>query len=139
MPNTGKLRAIRLLALILVMIGVVLFSACSDDEDDGVSTPQAEATPSPVATIFPASEGSEQQVFFTLSCESATLTITTTLRTIRASLPCDRLPPTQVIERFHEEPTEIEVLPGSPGKIFLRADAAGSLEFTVEDVSVDER
>jgi hypothetical protein len=98
-----------------------------------------EATPSPVATIFPANEGGEQQVFFTLSCESATLTITTTLRTIRASLPCDRLPPTQVIERFHEEPTEIEVLPGSPGKIFLRADAAGSLEFTVEDVSVDER
>jgi hypothetical protein len=99
----------------------------------------ATTTPAPAATIFPASENGEQQIFFTLSCDSGTLTITTTLRTVRASLPCDRLPPPDVIARFQEEPTEVEVRPGPPGKILLRAEAAGSLEFTVEDVRVEDQ
>jgi hypothetical protein len=130
-------RPIWVTSLILAAV-VAMCSACSDDDGAGESTPQAAETASPVATIYPASAGGERQIFFTLSCESKTLTIATTARTIRASLPCDRLPPADVIERFAEEPTEIEVRPGSPGKIFLRADAAGSLEFTVEDVRVEE-
>lgn len=132
-------KALATLAAAVVLASASLVSGCDDDEsgDPNTGSPAA-SNVTPVATIFPASEGGEEQLFFTLACDADTITITTTLRIVRAALPCDRLPPADVIERFQLEPTEIEVRPGPPGKILLRAEAGGSLEFTVEDVRVEE-
>lgn len=100
------------------------------------STTQAGATPR--ATVYPAAAEGDEQIFFALSCEHGTLTLVTTTRTVIAAIPCDRIPPTEVLERFRGEIVEMEIRDGPPAKLFLRSEAAGSLEFTVENVRVIE-
>jgi hypothetical protein len=128
-------------SLVTAFICSLLVVACSDDGSEGVSGDRVtpEDTSAQASTVFPASENGEPQLLSSMSCAADELTILTTSRTVRAALPCDRFPPTDVVERFREEPTEIQVRPGSPGKILLRAAAAGSLEFTVDDVQIQPR
>jgi hypothetical protein len=124
-------------ALLLV---VVTTAACSSG--DGRDTPPTTAPPeevaTPRATIYPATAEGGEQRFFALSCEDGTLTVVTMTRTIVAALPCDRLPPQDVIERFRSQVVEVEIRDGPPAKLFLRSRAAGSLEFTVEDIRIIE-
>jgi hypothetical protein len=88
--------------------------------------------------IYPASSERGAQTLIDLGCTSDVLTVATSLRTLVAALPCDRLPPQQVIERFQSGTVEIEINVEAPAKLFLRSEGGGSLEFTVEDVRVVE-
>jgi hypothetical protein len=129
---------LRLAACLVMLVCYLLAAACSDDDNGNGSAATPASTAEQEATIFPASENGESQVLSSIACEGDELTIVTTSRTVRAVLACDRFPPADVIERFTEEPTEVEVRPVT-GKILLRATAAGSLEFTVENVRIEER
>jgi hypothetical protein len=107
--------------------------------DGNDQQPAGGASATPESTVFPESSDGIDQILSEISCDSDVLTVVTASRIFRADLPCDRFPPADVIARFQQEPTEVEVQPGNPGKVFLRATAAGSLEFTVQNVEVAER
>jgi hypothetical protein len=116
-------------------------AACSDNSGNGDPNDAAIAvTPIIEDTTFPEQSDGAEQRLETLSCADGVLTVATTGRTIRATLPCDRLPPPEVVDRFRDQPVEIEARVEQPAaKVFLRSDVAGSLEFTVGAVTVEER
>ncbi len=120
---------------IIVCAMAVASSGCSGGGD--APEPGTSDTPIEGDVIYPVSSEGGEQSLFDLACTADVLTITTSARTLRAGLPCDRLPPQQVIERFQSGAVEIEVKIGAPTKLFLRSEAGGSLEFTVENVRVD--
>ena len=120
---------------IAAAVTVLTCVACSNGDGNGL-----EGTAIDADVLYPAQSPDGEQRLSDVTCSAGVLSIDTSLRTVRATVAsCELLPPEDAISRFRDQPTEIEVAAGTPAKIFVRSDAAGSLEFTAAAVSVEER
>ena len=85
-------------------------------------------------------EGSDEpHLYFAMSCADDVLTIATSRETVYAELPCDRALPGEAAARFQGLPVLIRIVPSEPGKLYLDSATAGSAEFTVGRVWLEER
>lgn len=137
----GIRRVARRIAILAGLLTTLGFGAACQDGDGGRpgSTPapgQPQSTERDV--IYPASSASGDQLLFNLTCTESMLTLVTTVRIVYAALPCDRLLPADVVKRFLGQSVEI-VIRGDPAtKLLFTSKTAGSVEFTVSDVQVED-
>ena len=78
-------------------------------------------------------------LFYAMTCVDDVLTITTTKETVYAELPCDRALPPEIAGRFAYVPVRLRVVTAAPAKLYIESETAGSAEFTVGRVWIEER
>jgi hypothetical protein len=151
-PSSG--RSLRLPLHVVVVLScaaiiALLLAACSDGGDGDENTaPPPTGVPSgaePVETFEFGEEattgGTSEGTLTAMSCDSGVLLVATETRQVHAELSCDRMPPEDIVANYLGQPAKITLLPADPtlgcpedapcGKLFVRSDTAGSLEFTV--------
>lgn len=112
----------------------LLASACSSgDGDSGTPESRSLSEGDTIGRIERLPGGtpvaSDVRTLIALSCEAATLLVRTDEETITAPMPCDRLPPPSVVERFAGQPVAIAY---AGGRLKIENETAGTLEFPVD-------
>jgi hypothetical protein len=120
------------MALTLVVLAAPLV-ACGGDEADG---PRPAGVPESAEQVRSETVLRETDIdgrvrrLFAHDCMADVLTITTTIESVYAELPCDRALPDEVVQGFLGEAVAVTLRPGGDGKLLLTAEDAGSAEYT---------
>lgn len=143
-----RLWALRTVAGLALLAGA---AACSGGrEGDGASTAPPAAVPEAAELVdeniefgqdaaAPDAPEDAAHLFYAMTCVADVLTITTTKETVYAELPCDRALPPEIAGRFAYVPVRLRVVTAAPAKLYIESETAGSAEFTVGRVWIEER
>jgi hypothetical protein len=150
----ARLLPVRLTPLLVTAVLALGLLACSDDGGSSRDTPVpgSPRTPISLGDANPQDGTPDDEIhrIFAIDCTDDVLTLATTHETVRAAIPCDRAPGGDVAGRFGGQPVALRIVPLEPdaagcpdgatcAKLFVESAVAGTLEFTVGEVTVQER
>lgn len=133
----------RLAALICcaLLAGAALLTGCALglDDDDGTPGVRELDEGDQLGSIDRLPGGtavaSNVRTLLTVSCDGDVLNIRTNLESITADMPCDRLFPQTVIDKFIAKPVAISF---GGGRLKVESDIEGTLDFPAEDPRVSD-
>jgi hypothetical protein len=134
----------RLLPGLSACFGLVLVACSGGSHPSSTATAAARPTGVPAAAVplnadtsygnpsAPAgADPAVTELFFSSSCESDLVALTTNLHIVYAELPCDRALPASVQARFIGKPVRLRAVVGDPAKLYMDSAEGGSVELTV--------
>jgi hypothetical protein len=131
----------KLLALSGVLLAAAaLFAACDDSspgDDVLITTPTAapaEGTSIGKIDRFPGGTAviTSDHTLISITCQTEQLVMTTSVAVFTGDMPCDRMVPADVVERFVQKPITITI---DGGRLKIENPESGTLDFPATNVA----
>jgi len=143
--------SLRFLVSVLASACLLLAAACSGggDGESPTAAPRPTSVPSAAklvskdqafgsASVPAGKDRADSELFSSTNCADDILTITTNHHAVYAELPCDRALPADVSARFIDKPVQVRMVVSEPAKLYVDSSEAGSAEFTVGRIWLEE-
>ena len=141
--NAREMR--RFIAVFGLLFAAIVLGCSEEDDSAGLESSVPSGVPSGAQAVRATetrsagnSAGAGERLFFASNCVDGLLSVTTTLEVVYAELPCDRALPEDVKGRFMGKAIALRIVPGQPAKLYIDSKEAGSVEFTVGRIWVEE-